>query len=70
MNDIRKTVVGWSLAVVVLAAPVLVRADQTPSWKSLGPNAMVFALAFDPVDKVTLYAGSQGAGLYKIKPGS
>jgi hypothetical protein len=31
---------------------------------------MVFALAFDPVDKVTLYAGSQGAGLYKIKPGS
>jgi hypothetical protein len=36
----------------------------------LCPNAMVFKLAFDPVDKVTLYAGSQGAGVYKVKPGS
>jgi len=70
MNDIRKTCVGWSLALVVLAAPVLVRADQTPPWKSLGPDGgLAAAVAVHPTTPSTVICGLQNGGLYRTTNG-
>jgi hypothetical protein len=44
-------------------------AKWTYFGRGLCPQVMVFSLAFDPKDPTTLYAGTAGAGIYKIKPG-
>ena len=44
------------------------------SWTYFGaglcPKVMIFSLVFDPKDQATLYAGSAGAGVYKVQPGN
>ena len=66
----RRALVVWSIAmiaIVVASAPAVAGVDK---WTNLGPEgANVFALAIDPVKPNTLYAGTNGGGVFKSTNG-
>jgi hypothetical protein len=42
---------------------------QNDTWTNLGPGGTITALAIDPVNRNTLYAGAKGGKVYKSTDG-
>jgi hypothetical protein len=61
--------IGWLILAIILSQPLPVSAGFN-AWTGIGPEGgWIYALAIDPTNPNTIYAGTYGGGVFKSANG-